>query len=142
MIGKKHKIKNFEKEDIIKEISSYLDSRHKEIIMAYLYGSFVKEGAFSDIDLALYSQMTIAKPLEFEFMIESELERIIKFPMDVRIINGAPLSFCHRVIYEGSLIIDKDPNHRADFEGKILKKYFDFAVFHQRYLAEVQDAPI
>ncbi|MFC1822575.1 nucleotidyltransferase domain-containing protein [Thermodesulfobacteriota bacterium] len=142
MIGKKYTIKNFEKEDITKEISSYLSSRHEEIIMAYLYGSFVKEKTFSDIDLALYSQMNIAKPLDFEFMIENELEKIIKFPMDVRVINSAPLSFCQRVIYEGRLIIDKDPNHRADFEGKILKKYFDFAIFHQRYLAEVQNAPI
>ena len=142
MLVKKHRMKDVEKEKVIKIISSHLSNRHEKIIIAYLYGSFVKEKSFSDIDLAIYNRTNIAKPLEFELMMENELERRVKVPMDVRVINSAPLSFCQKVIHEGRLIIDKNPNFRADFEGKILKKYFDFAIFHQRYLAELQNAPI
>lgn len=66
----------------------------------------------------------------------------LKYPMDIRIINRAPLSFCQSVIRNGRIVVDRDPNMRADFEGLILKQYFDFAPFHRRYLCEVKNAPV
>jgi hypothetical protein len=38
--------------------------------------------------------------------------------------------------------LDKDPNLRADFEGQILKQYFDVAYFQRQYLQEVANAPV
>jgi uncharacterized protein len=81
-------------------------------------------------------------PVVFEIEIETELEKITGCPVDIRILNGAPLSFCQQVIRNGEVILDSDPDTRADFEGRTLKKYFDFSRFRTRYLREVCHAPL
>jgi len=80
--------------------------------------------------------------LTFEFGLEKEIKSLAKFPVDVRIINHAPLSFVYHVIKEGILTADKDPGKRTDFEGIIFKKYLDFAIYRKQYLKEVINAPI
>jgi hypothetical protein len=62
--------------------------------------------------------------------------------VDVRVIDRAPLSFIQGVLRHGRLIIDRDPDFRADFTGRILKQYFDFSTFRERYLAEIENAPL
>jgi predicted nucleotidyltransferase len=142
MSNKKQYLKAPEKDDIISTIFSHLQREHKEIAAAYLFGSFVKEEAFSDIDLGILMNIDLERPLEYELDLESRLEKVLKYPVDVRIINGAPLSFCQNVIRHGRVIVDSDPNLRADFEGQILKQYFDFARFRRQYLTEVKNAPV
>lgn len=135
-------LESSKKDIIIKAISAYLDRQRQDIITAYLFGSFVTDESFSDIDLAILTQMEIAKPLEFELGLENELEKVARFPVDIRILNSAPLSFCQNVIRHGKVILDKDPTFRSDFEGKTLKQYFDFSHFRRQYLAEVRNAPV
>ena len=142
MISKKHRIKDYQRERVVNKISSYLVERHKEIIAVYLFGSFNAAEAFSDIDLAILADSPLDDPLFFEINLETELEKIIKYPVDVRILNKAPLSFCREVIRSGKVIVDRRPNLRADFQGKILKQYSDFTPFRRRYLYEVVNAPI
>ncbi len=69
--------------------------------------------------------------------IENELENIIHFPVDVRIINNAPLSFQYNVIKTSIVIVDKDKIFRNDFEGLVFKKYFDFVHLRNEYLREI-----
>jgi hypothetical protein len=63
-------------------------------------------------------------------------------PVDVRVLNGAPLSFQYHVIKDGQVIVDHNPDIRADYEGRVLKQYFDFSRFRMRYLKEVMHAPL
>jgi len=142
MNNKKQYLKASEKDHIVSTISSHLQREYEDITTAYLFGSFVKEEAFSDIDVGILMNIDLERPLEYELELESRLERILKYPVDIRIINGAPLSFCQNVIRQGKVIVDRDPNLRADFEGHILKQYFDFAPFRRQYLAEVKNAPV
>lgn len=142
MISKKHRIKDYQRERVVNKISSYLVERHKEIIAVYLFGSFNAAEAFSDIDLAILADSPLDDPLFIEIDLETELEKIVKYRVDVRILNKAPLSFCREVIRSGIVIVDRKPNLRADFQGKILKQYSDFTTFRRRYLYEVVNAPI
>jgi predicted nucleotidyltransferase len=142
MISKKHRIKDYQRERVVNKISSYLVERHKEIIAVYLFGSFISAEAFSDIDLAILADSPLDDPLFIEIDLETELEKIVKYRVDVRILNKAPLSFCREVIRTGIVIVDRRPNLRADFQGKILKQYSDFTPFRRRYLYEVVNAPI
>jgi predicted nucleotidyltransferase len=80
--------------------------------------------------------------LEYEIELESKLEKLDRFRLDVRVLNRAPISFAQNVIRHGRLIIDKEPNIRSDFESYVLKKYFDFARFRRVYLTEVINAPL
>jgi len=99
-------------------------------------------GQFSDIDLAILVDSPPDDPLFFEINLETELEKIVKYQVDVRILNQPPLSFCQGVIRSGTVLVDRRPNLRADFQGKVLKQYFDFTPFRRRYLYEVVNAPI
>jgi len=138
----KHCLKPSQKEVIIKAITSYLVLERKEIAVAYLFGSFITADSFSDIDLGLLAQTEIPRPLTFELKLEKEIEKFIKYQVDIRVLNGAPISFCQNVIRCGRVILDRDPNLRADFEGKALKQYFDFSPFRRQYLTEVINAPV
>jgi len=137
----KHTITKQEKEKITKTISSHLQ-KHKEIFAVYLFGSYVTGQQFGDIDLGILVRNKPENLLEYEFELEIKLEALVKFAVDVRVLNKAPVSFVQNVIRHGQIIIDSKPNTRSDFESYILRKYFDFAPFRRRYLSEVINAPI
>jgi predicted nucleotidyltransferase len=139
---KKHSLSLAEREKTIEILSFYLLRQRKDITTAYLFGSFITSAAFSDIDLAVLTQIYLETPLTFELDLERELENICNYSIDVRVLNSAPLSFCQNVVREGRVIVDREPNFRSDFAGKTLKLYFDFARFRSRYLAEVVNAPV
>lgn len=138
----KRSIEPSQKQHIIKAISSYLLCQREDIFVAYLFGSFVTGKSFSDIDLGVLTRRELANPLSFEFDLENELEKVAKYQLDVRVLNSAPISFCQSVIRNAQIILDRDANLRSDFEGKILKQYFDFSRFRRRYLEEVINAPV
>jgi uncharacterized protein len=137
-----HTLSRSEKEKIIQVISSHFFQQYDDIISVYIFGSFISERQFSDIDIGIITAMDLSKPLDFELNLENRLEKLIKYPVDVRILNRAPISFSQNVFRTGRVIIDKNPNLRADFQGRILKQYFDFSPFRQKYLQEVTNAPV
>ena len=130
-----------EKEEYINTVSSFLQ-HHGEIYAAYLFGSFVTRESFADIDLGVLLREEPKDPLGYEIELESKLEKMERFRLDVRVLNNAPISFIQNVIRHGRVIIDREPNLRSDFESYVLKKYFDFARFRRIYLAEVINAPL
>jgi hypothetical protein len=135
----KHHLKPSEKERINREVSGFLLRRHEEIAAAYCHGSFLTD-AFADIDLGVLLYTALGDPVIYEMSLENELEKLISYSVDIRVINEAPISFCQAVV-RGKVILDRDPNRRAEFESRVLREYFDFAPFRQRYLAEVLNAP-
>jgi predicted nucleotidyltransferase len=141
----KKAIKHFktkqEKEEIVHAISSFLQQQD-EIYVAYLFGSFITRESFADIDLGVLLRQEPEDLLGYEIELESKLEKLDRCRLDVRVLNRAPISFAQNVIRYGRVIIDREPNIRSDFEGYILKKYFDFARFRRTYLAEVINAPL
>ncbi len=137
----KHTVTKQGKEKITKSILSHLQ-QHREIYTAYLFGSYITDKAFGDIDLGLLIRSEPENLLEYEFELEIKLEELEKFPVDVRVLNNAPVSFVQNVLRHGEVILDKEPNMRSDFESYSLRKYFDFSPFRRRYLAEVINAPL
>lgn len=113
------------------------------LCVAYVHGSFVEGGLFRDIDVALYYHPTpefnlLDRELDMEVTLEEVLiEAGFRIPVDVRIINQAPLSFRYCVIKDGELLLVRDDDRRVDFEMLTLSKYFDFAPFRAAYLTEV-----
>ncbi len=138
---KKYTLAKQKKGAIIKTISTCL-LQHDEIFAAYIFGSFITGEAFADIDLGVLLRHRCEDLLEYEIELESKLEKRVRFGMDVRVLNKAPVSFAQNVIRHGQVSVDTDPNRRSDFESYALKKYFDFARFRRRYLAEVSNAPV
>ena len=86
----KHSLKHIQKESILKDIASVLE-RYDEIIVAYVFGSFIHSDTFSDIDIGVLTTENMDSCLDFEFSLEIEIEDIVNYPMDVRVINNTPL---------------------------------------------------
>lgn len=131
-----------EKKALVDRISGILETR-KYILFAYIFGSFVSGDSYKDIDVGLFvDDKKSISSLKIELEIENELEDAIHVPCDVRIINNAPLSFVYNILKEKIVILDRDNSLRADFEGIIYKKYFDFQHLRREYLREIINAPV
>ena len=135
---KKYHINNDEKEKIF-EAAKYTLTSMPEIIFAYVHGSFVEEKGFGDIDMAVYlkDENLNGKIISYEIELEIKLEEELKYPVDVRVLNYAPLSFQYQTIKSGVLLFERDEDRRVEFQTKTLDFYFDFAPFRKQYLKEV-----
>ena len=110
---------------------------HTEISFAYLHGSFMTDGGFRDIDVAVYVDSLPVSPLDYELRLEAEsMNAVSGFPVDVRVLNGAPLSFRYNAIKNGLLLFARNDDERADFVESTLSAYFDFAPYRALYLKE------
>ena len=121
--------------------AAYIRRRCPEVLAAYVFGSFQTPGPFADIDLGILLAGEPGDPLETELRLEARLAAELGYPVDIRVLNRAPVAFAQAAI-RGEVIVDREPDIRADFETAILKRYFDFAPFRRRYLAEVLNAPV
>lgn len=126
-----------EKEIIINRITKFLEV-HQEISFAYIHGSFLQEGHFKDIDVAVYLKNIPESFLQYELELEAELMKSLgESAIDVRVLNASPLSFRYHVIKGGRILMARDDDIRADFQENTIKHYLDFAPFRKMYLKEV-----
>ena len=86
--------------------------------------------------MAIYLKSNPAELLQTELNLESELYNLISYPVDVRILNSAPLSFRYNVIKHGRHLAVIDDDARCDFEEMTCSAYFDFAPYRKMYLKE------
>ena len=128
-----------DKDKIQRMIVDILKER-KEIIFAYLHGSFVKDD-FRDIDIAIYLNEGMDKKniLKYELFLERVLEEELSLPVDVRVLNNAPLSFRFKVIKGGELLFSRDEKLWCDFECLTFVKYHDFDFHRKTYRREALD---
>lgn len=116
-----------ERSNIIKTIKSSLLNRN-DVIFAYLYGSFAEGSMFRDIDLAIF----IEKPereIESESNFSYELTQLTGYPVDVRIINRAPVAFQMSVLRVGILLFNSANDRRTDFIEDVSRRYMDYSHF-------------
>ena len=102
-----------ERERIVKAISTYL-SKKAGIVFAYIYGSFINEKVFRDIDVAVFTEGEINE-LHTESDLSFELSQITGHEVEVRVINRAPVVFQMAVLREGKLLFGHREDVRTDF---------------------------
>jgi len=136
MEGKYFQISSVIKARVTEEIKAFLRGQ-PDISFAYLHGSFLKAQRFRDIDVAVFLKNPASSTLRAEIRLEMELAKVIKrFPVEMRVLNHAPLSFRYNVIKDGSAIAVVDDALRCEFVETTLRDYFDFAPFRKLYLKE------
>jgi hypothetical protein len=130
------KISANQKRKIQKMIVTMLQ-KENHILFAYLHGSFL-QNEFRDIDIGIYTEKNLSKKnnLSYELSFEEKLQHHIFYPVDVRILNNAPLSFSFSVIKNGIILFSNDEDKRIDFETRIFSKYHDFDFYRERYRRE------
>ncbi len=103
---------------------------------AYLFGSFGRgEGrADSDLDIGLLYDSPPPSTLRGQpFTVAADLESLLGRPVDIVVLNTAPVDLVHRVLRDGRLLLQPNPSARIAFEVRARNEYFDILPFLQRY---------
>ncbi len=126
------------KKELIKKVENFIENR-KEIIFAYIFGSFTESATFKDLDLAIYlDENNLAlKNIFYEVELSNQLEEIIQIPVDIIILNRASNPILYRAS-QGILIKNSDDNMRINFLTTHWKEYWDFKGKMQEYIREVK----
>jgi len=126
-----------EKKEIISIIRAELQ-RDERIIFAYIYGSFVDPEMpfFRDIDIGVYVDENITKKefLDYSINLSLELESSQKkYPVDVVILNNAPLNLAFKIT-QGELLFIRNDNLWTDFVTKTWSMHHDHAITSRNVL--------
>jgi predicted nucleotidyltransferase len=105
---------------------------HQRIIFAYIFGSFIREEAFRDIDLAIFINGETGFELESD--LSMQLSEAVGFDVEVRALNDAPLSFQMAVLRAGKVLFSHDENERTDFIERTGQKYREVIHFRNLFL--------
>jgi predicted nucleotidyltransferase len=107
-----------------------------EVVAVYLYGSRARGTASSasDVDLALLMRTTPAPILQGVARdLEARVERHLRMPVEVIVLNTAPADLAHRVLRDGIVLLDRDRAVRLRFEVRSRNEYFDLAPLRRLY---------
>ncbi len=127
-----------EREKLIATIRNHLAAR-PDVLFAYLHGSFLAGGPYRDIDIAVFvdtQQIGAPRRRRYEADLAVELQLTLGQPVDVRLLNDAPLAFRYHAT-NGVPLVARDREARDEFRARTWDMYFDFLPFARRYLREV-----
>lgn len=107
-----------------------------EVLFAYLYGSVLDDMNIHDIDVGLYVSGVSEEGITgCAIEIATMLQSITRVPVDVRIINFAPLSFQYKVL-RGELLFERDENARSAVAERVSQRYLDIEPLLRRGFKE------
>jgi len=121
------------REEILKRLT-FLLKKDEKILFAFVHGSFIIDAPFRDIDIAVW----LKKPSDaFHYTVYKsiKLEEEIGIPVDLHVLNTAPITFKYHVITKGKLLFTRDPKLSYLFIETTLKEYWDFKLL-QKYACQ------
>jgi len=128
---------SYQKQRIITSIRNEL-FKCEEIVFAYLHGSFLGEGDFADVDVALFldsAKVPKEDALSYELDKAVQLFRCTGLEIDVRVLNYAPLGFQFNVT-KGSLLFTRDERCHQEFVEHVWMEYMDFNFLSREILRD------
>jgi len=111
-------------------------TRPDGIIAAYLFGSVARgtAGARSDVDVAvLYAAAPPATLEGLPLDLEGRIGQLLGRPVQVIVLNTAPVGLVHRVLRDGVLLLDSAKSARIRFEVRSRNEFFDLQPIVARY---------
>lgn len=113
-----------ERERVSEHLADFLKDR-SEVVFAYLYGSFAEGLPYHDIDVGIYvSQIREENFISYSLALAQAMSANIQMPVDIRILNAAPVTFVFHVI-SGKLILERNEEIRSRIAERTIQKYLD-----------------
>jgi uncharacterized protein len=106
------------------------------IAAAYLFGSVARgtAGPRSDVDVGvLYEE---DPPLTLEGLglrLEGDLESLLGKPVQLVVLNHAPVDLAIRVLRDGKVLVDRDRTRRVRFEVRTRFDFWDLEPYLKMY---------
>ena len=123
------------RQETVERLSEML-TEEREVVFAYLYGSFMESGA-RDIDIAIYvDEGLVDDALRYQLRLSTKIEMAVRFPVDVLILNHAPMRLQYQAI-RGRLLICKDDETRLRFVEQLLIDYLDYRPLEEQMIEDI-----
>lgn len=129
-----------EMEQARKKILSDALSGRDEILFALLYGTAAEGFRFRDLDIGIFVNRKIIpaeRELAYAFALSDELASTSSCPVDVRVINDAPLLF-RRSVSCGTPLVVNDEEVFTTFLTRTWSEFLDFQPVAMKYLKELR----
>lgn len=110
-----------------------------EVIGAFLFGSFVQERPFRDVDLGVLvdpGRVPEAAAPGFASALASELEWETRVPVDLTVLNYASIGLRYHAS-RGEVIVCRDPERCNQFREQAWREYLDFEPFLRTSLRDL-----
>ena len=110
-----------------------------EVRFAYLHGSFLERETVGDVDVAVsveLGRVPGADVTACELALEGVLEQGLGVPVDVRILEDAPVPFQYAAT-RGETLVVRDPEAWAVFRERTWSAYLDFAPLREEALRDL-----
>ena len=107
-----------------------------EIAAAWLFGSVARgtAGPESDVDVGiLYTDEPPRTLAGLGLDLEGDLERLLDLPVQVVVLNRAPVDLVVRVLRDGRLLFEGNASRRVRFEVRSRMEFWDLEPFLRRY---------
>ena len=125
---KREEFKIISTKELVRIVNKVL-SNHHEVILSYLFGSYVlgNKNEFSDIDIGILLDREFKRPHLYQVDLSLEIEKEFdnKIEIDLCILNNATPRFLYNVIKNGYIVYSKDDTIQHEFEIRILYEYLD-----------------
>jgi hypothetical protein len=108
-----------------------------EVLFAYVHGSFVERPFFRDLDVALWLRDS-SKAFYYTVDFSATLEVEVGVPVDLQVLNEAPLPFKFHVFAEGRLLFSRDEGLRMRLVDETLRHYFDIKLLTESVLESLK----
>ena len=122
--------------EIISTVRQYFAQHAQNVVAAYVFGSVGRGSsqASSDVDIAVLYALapapTVSGPTA---SMRAELEALLGRPVDLIVLNGAPVDLVHRVLRDGEIVSEADRRARIEFEVAARRQYLDLLPILRRY---------
>jgi len=116
-----YEIPSEERERIIDELRRLFE-KEEEVLFSYVHGGFVSRRFFRDVDVAVWLR---DPSRSFYYAVEFPVSVGIGLPLDVQVLNEAPLPFKYHVFTEGMLLTSKNEDLRSRVVDAVMRIYLD-----------------
>ena len=128
-----------ERERVVHVLTTALETE-PELEFAWLHGSFLGGGGFHDVDVGVHLNAAADVRSQRALDLGLRLDRDIGFPVDVRVLNDAPVTFLFHVFREGRLLLSRNDERLADLMERTVREYLDMEPLLRRATIEAYGA--
>lgn len=109
------------------------------LLFALFYGSAAEGNTFQDLDVGIFVERKIvpaSRDIEYAALIAEEVQRYLPVPVEVQVINEAPLLFRYNVS-RGTALVVNDREAFVTFLERTWRDALDFQPVAMHYLREL-----
>jgi predicted nucleotidyltransferase len=111
-------------------------AKEERIAAAWLFGSVARGTARpdSDVDVGVLFRENPPRTLAgYHFDLETDLQELLALPVQLVVLNRAPVDLAFGVLRDGKLLVNQDPSRRIEFEVRTRNEYWDLEPYLRLY---------